>query len=68
MFAEFKPTAVLEKDNLPEYNAPFDIGGALDPFLSVADIDSSAEDWMELLADSWGLDWTASDTSSDEES
>lgn len=68
MFAEFKPTAVLEKDKSPEHNAPFDLGGAFDPFLSLADIDSSAEDWMELLADSWGLDWTASDASSDEES
>ena len=68
MFAVFKPTAVLEKDKLPEHNSPLDIAGAFDPFLSLAEIDGDAEDWMELLASSWGVDWTTSDSSSDHES
>ena len=68
MFAVFKPTAVLEKDELLEHNSPLDIAGAFDPFLSLAEIDSDAEDWMELLASSWGVDWTTSDSSSDPES
>lgn len=68
MFAVFKPTAVLEKDELLEPNSPLDIAGAFDPFLSLAEIDSDTEDWMELLASSWGVDWTTSDASPDPES
>jgi hypothetical protein len=67
MFAEFKPTAVLEKDELPEHNSPFDLAGSFDPFLSLAEIDSDAEDWAELLAYSWGVGWTAPEPSTDDE-
>ncbi|HEY9859447.1 MAG TPA: hypothetical protein V6D16_08070 [Candidatus Obscuribacterales bacterium] len=67
MFAEFKPTALLEQDEFPEQNSPLDIAGAFDPFLSLGAIDSDAEDWMELLAYSWGVDWTSLDTSASDE-
>jgi hypothetical protein len=61
MFAEFKPTAVLENDKLPEQSPPLDIAGAFDPFLSLGAIDSEGDGWMEVLAYSWGVDWAASD-------
>lgn len=67
MFAESKPTTVLE-DELLEENSSMDIAGAFDPFLSLGSIDSDAENWMELLAYSWGVDWTTDDSSSSHDS
>nr|WP_290227443.1 hypothetical protein [Trichocoleus desertorum] len=62
MFADFKPTAVLEENELPSQDSPLDIAGAFDPFLSLGALDSDAENWAELLAYSWGVDWTTSDS------
>ena len=68
MFADFKPTALLVKDEFPELDSPLDIAGAFDPFLSFRAVDSDAGDWMELLAYSWGVDWDTPDASAKAES
>ncbi|MEP0869335.1 hypothetical protein NDA01_05945 [Trichocoleus desertorum AS-A10] len=68
MFADSKPTALLDKNKFPEQDSPLDIAGAFDPFLSFGAIDGDAESWTELLAYSWGVDWNASDSSVNDES
>ena len=43
-------------ERLSEADSVLEVAAGLDPFLSFSEIETDAENWLELLAYSWGVD------------